>query len=198
MLEEEFEVGKKIKSLRVAKNMAAKQLAGEAGISFGMLSQLEKGSTQGSVETLRKIAKVLDVTLAHLFTNNTDEPTINTLENIENEKSYVVRKDERKKISFPDPLYTCELLVPDLQGEIELLQVNMEPNRITDDLIPHTKGGEECDYVLEGEIVVTLNNKEFELKKGDSIRFNPEIPHKIENRSSKKASYLSIITPVSF
>ena len=165
MLEEEFEVGKKIKSLRVAKNMAAKQLAGEAGISFGMLSQLEKGSTQGSVETLRKIAKVLDVTLAHLFTNNTDEPTINTLENIENEKSYVVRKDERKKISFPDPLYTCELLVPDLQGEIELLQVNMEPNRITDDLIPHTKGGEECDYVLEGEIVVTLNNKEFELKK---------------------------------
>lgn len=100
MLEEEFEVGKKIKSLRVAKNMAAKQLAGEAGISFGMLSQLEKGSTQGSVETLRKIAKVLDVTLAHLFTNNTDEPTINTLENIENEKFYVVRKDERKKISF--------------------------------------------------------------------------------------------------
>eukprot|EP01156_Anaeramoeba_ignava_P007597 Anaeramoba_ignava/a352802_75.p1 GENE.a352802_75~~a352802_75.p1 ORF type:complete len:179 (+),score=32.28 a352802_75:99-635(+) len=178
--------------------MAAKQLAGEAGISFGMLSQLEKGSTQGSVETLRKIAKVLDVTLAHLFTNNTEEPQINTLENIENEKSYVVRKDERKKISFPDPLYTCELLVPDLQGDIELLQVNMEPNRITDDLIPHTKGGEECDYVLEGEIVVTLNNKEFELKKGDSIRFNPEIPHKIENRSSKKASYLSIITPVSF
>ncbi|WP_320035038.1 cupin domain-containing protein [Halarcobacter sp.] len=198
MLEEEFEVGKKIKSLRVAKNMAAKQLASEAGISFGMLSQLEKGSTQGSVETLRKIAKVLDVTLAHLFTNNTEEPQVNTLENIENEKSYVVRKDERKKISFPDPLYTCELLVPDLQGDIELLQVNMEPNRITEDLIPHTKGGEECDYVLEGEIVVTLNNKEFELKKGDSIRFNPEIPHKIENRSSKKASYLSIITPVSF
>lgn len=198
MLEEELDVGKKIKSLRVAKNMAAKQLASEAGISFGMLSQLEKGSTQGSVETLRKIAKVLDVTIAHLFTNNSEEPLIQSLENIENEKSYVVRSDSRKKISFPDPLYTCELLVPDLQGDIELLQVNMEPNRITEDLIPHTKGGEECDYVLEGEIVVTLNNKEFELKKGDSIRFNPEIPHKIENRSSKKASYLSIITPVSF
>lgn len=198
MLEEELEVGKKIKSLRTAKNMAAKQLASEAGISFGMLSQLEKGSTQGSVETLRKIAKVLDVTLAHLFTNNKEEPIINTIENFENENLYVVRKDERKKISFPDPLYTCELLVPDLQGEIELLQVNMEPNRITEELIPHTKGGEECDYVLEGEIVVTLSNKEFFLKKGDSIRFNPEIPHKIENRSSKQASYLSVITPVSF
>ena len=32
------------------------------------LSLLESGSTHGSVETLRKIAKVLDTTLAHLFT----------------------------------------------------------------------------------------------------------------------------------
>ena len=103
-----------------------------------------------------------------------------------------------KKISFPDPLYTCELLVPDLQGDIEMLQVNMEPNRVTNEIIPHTKGGEECDYVLKGEIVVTLNSKEFILKEGDSIRFNPEIPHKIENKSDKKASYLSVITPVSF
>lgn len=197
-MNDELEVGKKIKELRSLKKMTAKQLANEVGISFGMLSQLEKGSTQGSVETLRKIAKVLDVTLAHLFTNDKQDIISTKSANLENEQLYVVRKDERKKISFPDPLYTCELLVPDLQGEIELLQVNMEPNRVTNELIPHTKGGEECDYVLDGEIVVTLNHKEFILKKGDSIRFNPEIPHKIENRSKNKASYLSVITPVSF
>lgn len=197
-MNDELEVGKKIKELRSLKKMTAKQLANEVGISFGMLSQLEKGSTQGSVETLRKIAKVLDVTLAHLFTNDKQDIISTKSANLENEQLYVVRKDERKKISFPDPLYTCELLVPNLQGEIELLQVNMEPNRVTNELIPHTKGGEECDYVLDGEIVVTLNHKEFILKKGDSIRFNPEIPHKIENRSENKASYLSVITPVSF
>lgn len=197
-MNDELEVGKKIKELRSLKKMTAKQLANEVGISFGMLSQLEKGSTQGSVETLRKIAKVLDVTLAHLFTNDKQDIISTKSANLENEQLYVVRKDERKKISFPDPLYTCELLVPNLQGEIELLQVNMEPNRVTNELIPHTKGGEECDYVLDGEIVVTLNHKEFILKKGDSIRFNPEIPHKIENRSKNKASYLSVITPVSF
>lgn len=198
MLEEEIDVGKKIKSLRTSKNMPAKQLANEAGISFGMLSQLENGSTQGSVETLRKIAKVLDVTLAYLFTTSSEDKFVSNLKNLENEKIYVVRKDERKKISFPDPLYTCELLVPDLQGDMEFLQVNMEPNRVTEDIIPHTKGGEECDYVLEGQIVVTLDKKEFILNKGDCIRFNPEIPHKIENRSLLKASYLSVITPVSF
>lgn len=198
MLEDELDVGKRIKELRTQKNMTAKKLASESGISFGMLSQLEKGSTQGSVETLRKIAKVLDVTLAHIFTSSEEKVEQVSSEIINNENQFVVRSDKRKRISFPDPLYSCELLVPDLRGEIELLQVNMEPNRVTNELIPHTQGGEECDYVLEGEIVVTLKNTEYILKKGDSIRFNPETPHKIENRSSKRASYLSIITPVSF
>lgn len=187
-------VGSKIKNLRTRKNMSAKDLALSAKISVGMLSQLENGSTQGSVETLRKIAKVLDTTLAELFTNENEV----SIKCFDDESLYVVKKEERKKISFPDPLYNCELLVPDLQGDIEFVLVKLEPNRISKEIIPHTKGGEECNYVLKGEIVVTLNDKEFFLKKGDCIRFNPEIPHKIENRSSKKASYISAITPVSF
>lgn len=192
-MSEEFNVGKKIKYLRKQKKMNAKELAIEAGISYGMLSLLESGSTQGSVETLRKIAKVLDTTLAHLFTNeNTTE------ELITDESMLIVRKDKRRKISFPDPLYNCELLVPDLQGDIEFVLVNLEAQRITDDIIPHTKGGEECDYVLKGEITITLQDKEFILNEGDCIRFNPEIPHKIENKTDKQASYLSVITPVSF
>jgi transcriptional regulator with XRE-family HTH domain len=189
----DLEVGQKIKLLRKAKKMTARKVASEATISVAMLSLLENGSTSGSVETLRKIAKVLDTTLAHLFTN--DEVSSN---NIDDESVYVVREYQRKKISFPDPLYTCELLVPDLQGDIELILVNLEPNRVTNEVIPHTKGGEECNYVTEGEIVVTLEDKEFILNKGDCIRFNPATAHKIENRSLEKASYISIITPVSF
>lgn len=187
-------VGTKIKELRTNIGMSAKDLANNAQISVGMLSQLENGSTQGSVETLRKIARVLNTTLAQLFTDKSGliEKPLN------DESFYVVRSESRRKISFPDPLYNCELLVPDLQGDIEFVLVNLEPNRITDDIIPHTKGGEECNYILSGEIVVTLNDKEFLLKEGDCIRFNPDIPHKIENRSNKKASYISAITPVSF
>ena len=192
-MSEEFNVGNKIRNLRKQKKMNAKELAQDAGISYGMLSLLESGSTQGSVETLRKIAKVLDTTLAHLFTN---ENSINEI--ITDESMIIVRKDKRRKISFPDPLYTCELLVPNLQGDIEFLLVHLEAQRITNDILPHTKGGEECNYVLKGEIVITLQGNEYVLAEGDCIRFNPEIPHKIENKTDKQASYLSVITPVSF
>lgn len=193
-MSKEFSVGKKVKELRLKNGMSAKDLALKAGISFGMVSQLEKGSTQGSVETLRKIAKVLNTTLAHIFTDENEEKEAC----INNEETYVVRKNKRKKISFPDPLYNCELLVPNLQGDIEFVLVTLEPNRTTDEIIPHTKGGEECNYVLSGEIIVTLEDTEYILKKGDCIRFNPEKHHKIENKSNKKASYISAITPVSF
>ncbi len=192
-MSKDFEVGQKVRRLRKEKNMTAKQLAFDAKISVAMLSLLENGSTSGSVETLRKIAKVLNTTLAHLFTNEEESKVY-----LDDESTYVVRKNKRKKISFPDPLFTCELLVPNLQGDIEFVLVNLAPLRITDEIIPHTKGGEECNYVLEGEIIVTLEEKEFILKKGDCIRFNPDNPHKIENRSLKKASYISVITPVSF
>jgi quercetin dioxygenase-like cupin family protein len=158
-----------------------------------MLSQLEKGSTQGSVETLRKIARVLDTTLAALFA---DEHTIHKADT--DESFLVVRKEARKKISFPDPLYKCELLVPDLQGDVECLLVELEPHRITDELLPHTRGGEEIDMVIEGVISVQVGKASYLLNEGDTIRFNPKIPHKIENRSDQKASYISVITPPSF
>lgn len=194
-MSKDFEVGQKIKSLRKVKKMTAKKLANEAGISVGMLSLLENGSTSGSVETLRKIAKVLNTTLAHIFTDDdlTDNDSL-----LDNESMYVVRKDARKKISFPDPLYKCELLTPNLQGELEFILVELESGRVTKEVLPHTQGGEECDYVLEGTIEVLLAEKQFILNEGDSIRFNPEIPHKIENKSSKKAVYISVITPPSF
>lgn len=193
-MSETFQVGKKIKELRLQNQMSAKDLATQAGISFGMISQLEKGSTQGSVETLRKIAKVLNTTLAHIFTDENEDLT----RHINDESEYIVRSDKRKKISFPDPLYNCELLVPNLQGDIEFVLVTLEPNRTTDEIIPHTKGGEECNFVLDGEIIVTIEDKQYTLYQGDCIRFNPEKKHKIENRSDKKASYISAITPVSF
>jgi transcriptional regulator with XRE-family HTH domain len=61
---EELNVGKKIKRLRKLKNMNAKDLAQNAGISYGMLSLLENGSTQGSVSKT-KTMKVF-VLLHHL------------------------------------------------------------------------------------------------------------------------------------
>jgi quercetin dioxygenase-like cupin family protein len=76
--------------------------------------------------------------------------------------------------------------------------VELEPQRITNELLPHTRGGEEIDMVLSGMIAVQVGEKCYLLEEGDTIRFNPKIPHKIENKTDQEASYISIITPPSF
>ena len=86
-------IGKKINRLRLKKKLSTKDLAQKAGISAGMLSLLEKGSTQGSVETLRKVAKVLDITLSYLFEEENQE-----LVGKAHESFHIVRKKNRKKI----------------------------------------------------------------------------------------------------
>ena len=192
-MHDENHVGDKIKRLRQEMQITAKDLAKSADISSSMLSLLEKGSTQGSVETLRKIAKVLNTTIASLFSDESSAQY-----NKSDESFLIVRKNSRKKISFSDPLYKCELLVPDLQGEVEVLLVELAPHRITDEILPHTRGGEECNMVINGVIEVQVGDTSYTLYEGDTIRFNPSTPHKIENRSDKKASYVSIITPPSF
>jgi XRE family transcriptional regulator of biofilm formation len=61
-------VGKKIQTLRLEKGLTLPQLAERAGVSKGFLFQIEDdGKTNPSLETLNKLAKALDVTIAELL-----------------------------------------------------------------------------------------------------------------------------------
>jgi len=69
---ETMNVGKKIQTLRVEKGLSLPQLAEKAGVSKGFVFQIEDDEkTNPSLETLNKIAKALDVTLADLLEKET-------------------------------------------------------------------------------------------------------------------------------
>jgi DNA-binding XRE family transcriptional regulator len=56
----------KIKVWRDYRGMSAKALADAAGISAAYLSQIEKGVREGSLDTMKKIAEALKVTIGEL------------------------------------------------------------------------------------------------------------------------------------
>src|SRR5437667_263570 len=61
-------VGKKIQTLRLEKGLTLPQLAEKANVSKGFLFQIEDdGKTNPSLETLNKLAKALEITLADLL-----------------------------------------------------------------------------------------------------------------------------------
>ena len=55
------------------------------------------------------------------------------------------------------------------------LLVTLEPSDKPAGLITHS--GQEFNLVLEGTVIVVIGDKEFTLTAGDSIYFNPTIPH---------------------
>ena len=90
------------------------------------------------------------------------------------------------------------ILVNDVQPEnaLEPILVTLSENgsSVPDD--PHD--GEEFGYVLSGNIVLVIGNRELKLKKGDSFCFKPLETHYIKNPAKREARVIWVTTPPSF
>lgn len=62
-----YDLGRKLKHLRLRKKIALVDLSKHSGLSAAMLSQLENGKLVPSLPTLARIAMVFDVGLDHFF-----------------------------------------------------------------------------------------------------------------------------------
>lgn len=82
---ENIDIGKKIEQQRKEKGLTSKELAKMADITPSMLSQIERGSANPSIQTLKVLAKALDV------------PTFSFLLEDTNTDDLIVRSHKRKK-----------------------------------------------------------------------------------------------------
>ena len=57
-------IGLRIKALRTEKKYTLKYLSEQTGLSIGFLSQFERGLTSIAIDSLEKIAQVLEVELS--------------------------------------------------------------------------------------------------------------------------------------
>ena len=81
---EELNIGKKIQDFRNARNTSVRELSKKSGITASMLSQIERGLVNPSINTLRAIANTLDVPLFYFFKEDPEKEEL------------VVRKNNRK------------------------------------------------------------------------------------------------------
>ena len=72
------------------------------------------------------------------------------------------------------------------------LLITLEPSDKSAANVTH--GGQEFNMVLEGTICLTLGKKEFVLYPGDSVYFDPTIPHAQKCVGNVKARFLTVIT----
>lgn len=178
-----MKLGHKIRELRKEQKLSMQELAQQAGVSVGLISQMERDLTTPSVETLWNVAKALRVHINYFF----DEYE---------EKNPVIRRNERKQIVLPDSKVTYELLTS-LEHKMEMMLVRIEPGLCgPEDMTTHE--GEECGYVLQGTLKVKWGSKEYILHEGDSIYLDSSIPHRYINIGDTTSVSIWTMTPPSY
>lgn len=177
------EVSEKIKNLRTDNKKTLKQLSEDTGLSVSFLSQVERGESSLAITSLNKIADALGVHITSFF---------------------IPQYTEEFKIS-PDTMEPFKLERSDqefLRASSEFKDRKLDNYIIT--VYPGNKSetssheGEEMYYVLEGEIIFYLKQKEYKLKKGEVIHYPSTINHFYINVSNETAKLFCVLTPKLF
>lgn len=159
--------GSRIRELRKVKNLTLKELADQTGLSSSLLSQIERDLVDPTVTTFWKICETLNVPINYFFQGM-------------EENSLVVRKENRRVMELSNGKVRYHQLTPNKTGVMEFILVEIKPGETSDvDLVSHS--GEECGFVLQGELIVILEGQEYFLAEGDSIQFSSTVPHRYIN-----------------
>lgn len=196
-------IGARLRTLRNEYGLSIRALAERADISSSVISEVERGKTEPSISTLKRLAAALGTSITYFFTTPSQV------------NGHVIRASARKEISLKyqtagdddaegDQRSSIkargvhfEIASPDASEVLEAIYARYEPGASTGDE-PYTHEGEEWGMVLSGRFKVTLADEVHFLDAGDSIWFHSNIPHKIENVSNGISEYIWVDTPKSF
>lgn len=189
--ETQKQIGDRLRKIRKSKGLTINYVAKETGFTSSFISQLERGLTKASVAALQKITKSLGVTLSVFFQEDTLTEVTSPEETVK-----VVRKQNRRKLTYPDSKST-DYLLAETNGSLEVINSKVEPNGGSGELFSH-EPAEECILVLNGQLDVTVGENEYTLYQGDTITFPSRIPHGWKNNGSVTAELIWIVTPPNY
>ena len=177
-------IGEGIRRERLRRGLTLAQLASQVTLTVSALSQIERGASDPSLNSLRRIAQAFDVPMFQFLVGTT-------------QREIVVRSDRRIRLTFPNRELEYELVSADTSGEFEVLALSLRPQGTTG-ATPNTHTSEECAIVLSGHVLAEVAGQEYDLWAGDSIKIHRELPHKFTNPTEAEAELLIIISPPTF
>lgn len=175
-----LQIGRKIKALRLSKDLTQTELADRANLTKGFISQLENEQTSISVDSLADILDALGVSLAEFFSE-------------QRESRVVYAPGDRVPIEGKGAK-SFELLVPGSTNNLmDPVMVELAPGEHLEAGDPHP--GEQFGYVLKGSVTLSLANKKYRVPGRHCFAFTADKPHLIANQGRTPAQFLWIVAP---
>jgi transcriptional regulator with XRE-family HTH domain len=179
-------LGDRLRRRRLALQKTLKDVAEEAGITTGYLSQLERGIAMGSVATLQSVCSVIRLNVGDLF----NEPTA--------EGRPVLRFADAARKGFGNGASKVKIS-PSHFDHLEVLLGHFEAGGDTG-VEPYTHGAsEEILLVIKGEVEVTVNGSTNHLRALDSLHYKSDQPHRVaEATGARSARVVWMMAPPTY
>ncbi len=178
-------MGARLRSLRKARRLTLREIAGRAGFSESFVSQLERGQTGATIQSLQRISAALEVDVSDLFASGATAGP------------HVIRRDARHPVAW-GTLGRKALLTPKAFEFLEVVAAEFEPGGSTGDASYTHGDSEELFLVLEGRLELELDGESMSLAAGDSVHYRSSTPHRASNPGPDRAEVLYVISPPSY
>lgn len=168
-------VGRRLKHLRLRRDVTLTDLAADTGISASTLSRLEAGLRRPTLEQLLPLARVHGVTLDELVdAPPTGDPRINLRPLANSDGSVIIPLTRR-----PGGIQAYKFVRPTGDDHAE------------PDLRTHE--GYDWVYVLNGTLRLVLGEHDLRLNAGEAAEFDTRTPHWFGATSAGPVEYLCLI-----
>ena len=175
------QIAERLKGLRESFDLSIEEMATKTTRKEEEIVKYESGEIDIPMSYLFDIAQHFDIDTSTLLSG--EEPRM---------KSYFVTRYGQGVSVERTKAYKYQALASGYkQPDFEPFEVTVEPNDKPFHLNTHE--GEEFNYVLEGELLFRIKDKELTLNVGDSIYFDSSIPHGMKALGDKPAKFLAII-----
>ena len=192
------DLGHRLRVARERKNIGLRELARRLGVSASLISQIETGKSEPSINTLFAIVSELELSVNEIVFDpkndsrppgrapasaqdgsgghRTDEPSQAHVADAPD--SPVQRGTNRTSISLESGV-SWERLTAQPDHNVDFLLLRYPPG--SESTPPHSlmrHNGTEYGYILSGRLQVTIGFETYEIGPGDSIAFDCTQPHR--------------------
>ncbi|SFS80415.1 helix-turn-helix domain-containing protein [Marininema halotolerans] len=176
-------VGLRLKQYRLKKGYSLQDLSDRSGVSRSMLSKIERGEKNPTINLLCEIVEALQITVSQVI----EEPT--------RKKEIIVTKKDKRPILYDEQSgLERRLLSPTLPSRGVEFVLNILPVGCSTGTFPaHQRNVHEHIYVEVGTLKVRLDESTFILESGDSLFYEANGTHEFINMGEEACRYFLVI-----
>lgn len=184
----EKNVGEKVESIRLLKELSRAELAENTGMTEQMIEAIESGNELPSLTPLIKIARAMGVRLGTFLDDaEIQGPVVSKKENHPKAQSF------SSKTAGSNPYLNFLSLARDKAGRnMEPFIMDIQPTKSADYVLSSHEG-EEFIYVLEGEIEISYGKENIHISAGDSIYYDSIVNHNVHCKGDSPAKILAVV-----